>query len=134
VRLVSFAFQACSFNHSDISPLWNQRMTSGLTPIIAHAASLSLRPLITRAFNGLRAVTVRVLGNCVRPPNVPRSLTVIAFHSRTPLHGSVRFARPDHADGVVRLTRLRQCFAVEDGAAGRWCEPTSRFHTVSSQP
>ncbi len=25
------AFQACSFNHSDISPLWNQRLASGQT-------------------------------------------------------------------------------------------------------
>ena len=41
------AFQACSFNHSDISPLWNQTT----------------------------AVTRWKIANCVRPPNVPRSLT-----------------------------------------------------------
>jgi hypothetical protein len=37
MSVARFAFQACSFNHSDISPLWNQRITSGLTLIIAHA-------------------------------------------------------------------------------------------------
>src|SRR5215813_7309704 len=46
------AFQACSLNHSDISPLWNQRVASG-------------QPTY--------------LKNCVRPPNVPRSLTAISL-------------------------------------------------------
>ena len=37
-RAGGFNFQACSFNHSAISPyLWNQRITSALTLIIAHA-------------------------------------------------------------------------------------------------
>jgi hypothetical protein len=45
--LVRLVFQACSFNHSDISPLWNQTT----------------------------AATRWKIANCVRPPNVPRSLT-----------------------------------------------------------
>ena len=29
MRLARFVFQACAFNHSAISPLWNQRVASG---------------------------------------------------------------------------------------------------------
>jgi hypothetical protein len=36
VSVARFAFQACSFSHSDISPFLNQRFASGLQ-IIAHA-------------------------------------------------------------------------------------------------
>src|SRR5881409_2507460 len=39
VMLATIAFQACSFNHSDISPLENQRVADGLEEIIAHAGT-----------------------------------------------------------------------------------------------
>jgi hypothetical protein len=37
MSLARFAFQACALNHSAISPLQNQRVTSSMTLIIAHA-------------------------------------------------------------------------------------------------
>ena len=40
MRLTRFDFQACSLNHSDISPLENQRFARGQTEIIAHQLEL----------------------------------------------------------------------------------------------
>ena len=52
--VAGFAFQACSFNHSDISPcLWNQSFTG----------------------EWMSPKTRICVRNCVRPPNVLPSLT-----------------------------------------------------------
>ena len=51
VTLAKIAFQACSIDHSDISPF---------------------------RINGSRVAPNDYLRNCVRPPNVPRSLTGIS--------------------------------------------------------
>jgi hypothetical protein len=40
VSLARFAFQACSFSHSDISPLWNQEFTSDPNQIIADVSDI----------------------------------------------------------------------------------------------
>ena len=61
VMLATIVFQACSFNHSDISPFRIRDLQSQLSP---------------------------ATGNCVRPPNVRRSLTVISsIAAGTPMWG-----------------------------------------------
>ena len=64
-RVSGIYFQACSFNHSDISP-----HARGAPPPLAHPQAL-LRVL---RINGLRATQSAVSKNCVRPLNLAQSL------------------------------------------------------------
>ena len=71
------AFQACAFNHSAISPYLESTVCERRTTIIAHAGgSRSLRRILF-AVTGFGAHDTDVRANCVRPLNVPRSLTAI---------------------------------------------------------
>jgi hypothetical protein len=51
--LASIAFQACSFNHSDISPSLESTVASGLTVTIAHAGGVEVFSPIMFLFHGL---------------------------------------------------------------------------------
>jgi hypothetical protein len=76
MSLARFAFQACSFNHSDISPfrisdlraVWN---SAAQTPLQTYRSQCDLHSAVCRHDEPERR------SNCVRPPRVPRSLTAI---------------------------------------------------------
>ena len=54
MSVARFAFQACSFNHSDISPsLRINKLRAVLEPSIAHAGEFPYRFSNFFAFNGL---------------------------------------------------------------------------------
>jgi hypothetical protein len=55
VSVAGFVFQACSFNHSDISPFQNQRLASGQTPDYRTPSANSCLFDITLESSGLRA-------------------------------------------------------------------------------
>ena len=56
VSVAGFVFQACSFNHSDISPhLWNQRVAGDLKQSIAKRCFKSCCSAMRFGFSGLRA-------------------------------------------------------------------------------
>src|SRR2546425_10268678 len=78
LRVSGIDFQACSFNHSDISPLENQRVASGLKPDCRKTGRDVLvfcdGIWIQRFTAGTRTDP---RGNCVKPPNLLRSLTAI---------------------------------------------------------
>jgi len=88
VLLARFAFQACSFNHSDISPFDSLRsLRTGrfrineLRSVRNSVAQNSPSNRAVRRCDFDSAVYRRALWhpeNCVRPPNVIRSLTVIS--------------------------------------------------------
>jgi len=52
VLLARFGFQACSFNHSDISPSLKSRTCERSKQIIAHAGNLAAFSSISFALNG----------------------------------------------------------------------------------
>ena len=76
VSVAGIVFQACSIDHSDISPFRINSLRAA-EQIIAHAGALSKPFLISFALSGLTIQNGPFGGNCVRPLNAPRSLTAI---------------------------------------------------------
>jgi hypothetical protein len=72
-------FQACSFNHSDISPHLESTICGWSRSDYRTRRQFQSLPSKTFAFSGLARTIVSVPGNCVRPPNVARSLTAISL-------------------------------------------------------
>jgi hypothetical protein len=122
VRVARIAFQACSFNHSDISPF---------------------------KINNLQWQLNRGTGNCVRPPNVPRTLTGTRPALAAPSAFSIaprrpRFAHPprcaanggsnrgDHRSRVCRRWALASLLAMKSSACNGSFQRRSRRETRSS--
>ena len=66
-RVSGINFQACSFNHSDISPHLESTTCERLLQIIAHAVALPNADTITFVFSGLSEQRTGLGRNCVRP-------------------------------------------------------------------
>jgi hypothetical protein len=73
MSLARFAFQACSFNHSDTSPFRVNDLRA-IGRQISHAVGPFAQFDITLESNGYGRRTATVLRNCVRPRNLLRSL------------------------------------------------------------
>ena len=104
MSFASFVFQACSFNHSDISPFRVNDLRAANDQIIArrlrmHASSTS--PVNPTVY-GPRTAAVR--GNCVRPRNLLRSLRTLKRARQ--VRSRTGATRPDSRKGMRRLTAV----------------------------
>ena len=92
MSLEEFAFQACSFNHSDISPFRINDLRAVWNSVSQNPPSNPSVPGcgLYSAVCGRASIDRR--GNCVRPPNVVRSLTAILqrFDHRRQCRGPLR--------------------------------------------
>ena len=86
-------FQACSFNHSDISPSLESTTCERSRTDYRHAGVLRNRSSILFAFNGLRTCDNESPQKCVRPLNVSRRLTAISLRWGTGTDGYVEILR-----------------------------------------
>ena len=76
--LARFAFQACSFNHSDISPSLKSKTYERSRTDYRTRRRFPLPSSIVFAFSGFKARARASPENCVRPANAARSLTAIS--------------------------------------------------------
>ena len=76
-RVTTIVFQACSIDHSDISPLLESTVCERPDRDYRTRRRLSSRSSISFTFSGLKCGKDSRPQNCVRPLNVPRSLTAI---------------------------------------------------------
>ena len=88
VSVAGFVFQACSIDHSDISPFRINDLRAARNSVSQNPPSNRTVPRcdLHSAVCG-RAETER-RRNCVRPPNVPRSLTAILLSRRAQIVGT----------------------------------------------
>ena len=79
VSLAGIVFQACSFNHSDISPALESTVYEQPYRDYRTRRRFRSRSSISFALSRLTPTRTAARGNCVRPRNVPRSLTAISL-------------------------------------------------------
>ena len=110
-------FQACSFNHSDISPFRINALRAAKHQNIARHPRLptSLTSRVNPKVYGRHTAAVR--GNCVRHRNVLRSLTDAEARARQ-VRSCTRVTRFDSRTGMRRLRKSRElcpCFLQNPG-------------------
>jgi hypothetical protein len=109
VSVAGFVFQACSFNHSDISPrlesISYERSNKDYRTRRRFPAGLPPSPFLSAAYTARARASA---GNCVRPANLARSLTATGYSVAPvgrPTRPAIRVLFRDIQETRARLSR-----------------------------